>query len=213
MIATTERVGRVNVSFGLPSPEALFLNQAYKAFVAYRDVKVPTELFDWHPPPQGIWPENHKPLFDFFEHFTAHIVFAHTALESFANEAIPSDYTYQTVENKTGQQRSYNRDEIQRHVSLNEKLSQVLPTALKVHSPKGSHLWRDYNNLKRIRDRIIHLKSTDMSRTGPATRTLWGDMLRNPKEPFCDNVHALIGQFGPAIMNRRWYQEYPYTGD
>lgn len=208
-IATTERIRGANVSFGLPSTPALFLSLAYKAFTAYRDVDV-RELFDTHP--QGVWPDNQSPLFNFCEQFAAHVVFAFTALESVANEIIPKEHSYTTVDGKTGQEVTYSRDEIERYVSLDEKLLQVLPSALDVSSPKGLHIWRDYKKLKKLRNRIIHLKMTDRQSTGPEIETVWGDMLRNSKIPFCDNTHKLMGHFGSTVTNRRWYEKYPYTG-
>jgi hypothetical protein len=83
----------------LPSAPALFLNLAYKAFVTYRDVEVPT-LFDLHP--QGRWPDDVKALFDFCEQYAAHVIFAFTALEAFANEVIANQvvknrYSYTTT--------------------------------------------------------------------------------------------------------------------
>jgi hypothetical protein len=209
-IATEEVIGGTSVGFGLPSGPALFLNLAYKAFLTYRDVDV-LGFFDEHPPPQGRWPEDQKPLFDFCEQFAAHVVFAFTALESFANEVIPEGYTYTTTRGQKGQKITYNRDGIERNVSLSEKLAQILPSALGVKPPKGLHIWRDYTNLRKVRDRIIHLKMSDRSRTGPETPTIWGDMLRNSKEPFCDNAHKLMGYFGPVVTNRRWHKTYPYT--
>lgn len=216
-IATTERIGPVNVSFSLPSAPALFLNLAHKAFTTYRDVEIPV-LFDQHPQ-LGIWPDDHTLLLDFCEQFAAHVVFAFTALESFANEIIANEigakgYAYTTTlakrKGKRGEKVTYRGDAIERNVSLNEKLAQVLPDALGVSSPKGLHLWRDYKNLKEWRDRIIHLKMADRQPRGPEIPSIWGDMLRNPKEPFCDNAYKLIGCYGPAITNRRWHQKYPY---
>lgn len=217
-IVTTERVGPVNVSFSLPSAPALFLDLAHKAFAAYRDVEVPT-LFDTDPQ-LGIWPDDHKPLLDFCEQFMAHVVFAFTALESFANEVIANEvrtkgYTYTTTRSmrkgKAGERVMYRGEKIERNVSLNEKLAQVLPDALGVSSPKGLHLWRSYKNLKDWRDRIIHLKMADRQSGGLEIPSIWGDMLRNPREPFCDNVHELMGCYGAAVTARRWYREYPYS--
>jgi hypothetical protein len=218
MVATTERIGVVNVSFSLPSAPALFLNLAHKAFATYRDIEIAT-LFDPHPE-TGIWPENHKPLLDFCEQFAAHVVFAFTALESVANEVIANEvrakgYTYTTTRStkkgKPGEKVTYSGEALERHVALNEKLAEVLPDALGVRSPKGLALWRDYKSLKEWRDRIIHLKSADRQPRGPEIPSIWGDMLRHPKEPFCDNAHSLMGSYGPAITTRRWYQKYPYS--
>lgn len=210
-VATTERVGPVNASFSLPSAPALFLGLAHKAFMAYRDVDV-SAYFGSHP--QGVWPDDHKPLFDFYEQFAAHAVFAFTALESFANEVIPDGYSYTATrgdgKGKPGRKVAYPRDKIERNVSLSEKLAQVLPDALDVSSPKGLHIWREYKNLKEWRDRIIHLKTADRASSGPEVESVWGDMLRHPTEPFCDHAHGLMGHFGPAVRDRRWYREYPY---
>jgi hypothetical protein len=216
-IATTEHVGAAIVSFNLPSAPALFLGLAYKAFATYRDIEIPA-LFDRHP--QGMWPDDHKPLLDLCEQFAAHVVFAFTALESFANEVIANEvtargYTYTTTRStkkaKPGEKVTFGGEALERNVSLNEKLAQVLPDALDVASPKGLHLWRDYKSLKEWRDRIIHLKAADRRAHGPEVPSIWGDMLRNPKEPFCDNAHKLMGSYGPAVSNRRWYQKYPYS--
>ncbi len=214
--ATTERINSVIVSFSLPSAPGLFLNLAHKAFTAYRDVGVPA-LFDPHP--QGIWPDDHKPLLDFCEQYSAHVVFAFTALESFANEVIAhavteNGYSYTTTrstrQGKPGEKVTYRGEKIERNVSLNEKLVQVLPDALTVDSPKGLHIWRDYKNLKGWRDRIIHLKMVDRQARGPEVESIWGDMLRNAKKPFCDNAHKIMGHYGPKVTDRRWHQKYPY---
>jgi hypothetical protein len=98
-LATTERIDSGIVNFSLPSAPALLLNLAYKAFVTYRDVEVPT-LFDLHP--QGRWPDDVKALFDFCEQYAAHVIFAFTALEAFANEVIANQvvknrYSYTTT--------------------------------------------------------------------------------------------------------------------
>jgi hypothetical protein len=210
-LATTEKIGSMIVNLSLPSAPALFLSLAHKAFVSYRDVDVSAYF---NPHPEGIWPDDHTPLFDFCAQFAAHVVFAFTALESFANEAIPPDFSYAatrgTKKGKPSQEVVYRGDAIARNVSLGEKLAQVLPDALNVPTPKGLHIWRNYKSLKGWRDRIIHLKMADRQSSGPEVKTIWGDMLRHPREPFCDHAHELMGHFKPAVIDRRWYGKYPY---
>lgn len=133
-------------------------------------------------------------------------------MESLANEIILKEHSYTTVHGKTAQEVTYSRDEIERYVSLDEKLLQVLPHALDVGSPKGLHIWRDYKKLKEFRNRIIHMKMSDRQRTGPEIKTIWGDMLRSSKTPFCHNTHKVMGHFGSTVTDRRWYEKYPYTG-
>ncbi len=96
-IATTERLKKTIVSFGLPSGPALFLHLAHRAYSKVRDVD-PFSLFNEHP--QGIWPDNQKELFDFLEQLISHVVFSFTALEAFANEVIPDNFMYTFVVEK-----------------------------------------------------------------------------------------------------------------
>ena len=70
-IATEENLSGSLVSFGLPSGPALFLSLSDKAFrkIERTDVK---SLFDTHA--QGIWPDNHSCLFNYFEDYSSHII-------------------------------------------------------------------------------------------------------------------------------------------
>lgn len=207
-IATSERLKKKIVSFGLPSGPALFLHLAHRAYIKIKDLD-PLSLFDQHP--QGIWPDDQKRLFDFFEDFISHVVFSFTALEAFANEAIPNEFKYTFTVEKTGDERIYGKDEIERRVNLDEKLGTVLPKILDISSPKGLQVWEKYKTIKQSRDRIIHLKSIDRRASGPEDETIWGTLLRMHNEPLCDYAHAMIGHFKPAIENRRYYSKYPYT--
>src|SRR5215211_1450372 len=217
MRAGVERVGpaRVPVSFGLPSAPAMFLNLSHKAFSSYRGVNVYT-LFDKHP--QGIWPDTHTPLFNYFESFSAHVVFAFTALESFANELLPEGVAFEVTE-EGGSEKRYTREDVERKASLEQKLAQYLPEALNtlntegphISTPKGLHIWRDFKKLKKTRDRLIHLKAIDRSRKADdKTPTIWADMLNSARVPFCDQAHELMGHYGAAVTERRWYKKYPY---
>jgi hypothetical protein len=167
-IATTERLKKRIVSFGLPSGPALFLHLAHHAYSKIRDID-PLSLFDEHP--QGIWPDNQKALFDFLEELISHVVFSFTALEAFANEVIPDKFTYTFVVERTGEKRTYGKDEIERRINLDEKLGIVLPKVFALTSPKGGSLWENYKTIKKARDRVIHLKSVDKRTSGPEDET------------------------------------------
>jgi hypothetical protein len=207
-IATTERLKKKIVSFGLPSGPALFLHLAHRAYSKIRDID-PFSLFDEHP--QGIWPDNQKELFDFLEDLISHVVFSFTALEAFANEVIPDNFTYTFVVEKTGEKRTYGKDEIERRINLDEKLGIVLPEIFGMSSPKGGSSWEKYKTIKKARDRIIHLKSIDKRASGPEDETIWGTLLRMHNEPLCDYAHSMIGYFKPAIQDRRYFGKYPYN--
>jgi hypothetical protein len=203
-IATTETLGETIVSFGLPSAPALYLNRSRRAYLSIRDID-PKSLFDRHP--TGWWPDDQGPLFDFLEAFATHVVFAHSAVEAFANEAIPEGFQYAVERN--GKEQFLPRSEIERWVSLEEKLHSVLPAALSLPSPKGKVTWENYRAIKKIRDRIIHVKTIDRRASGPEDETLWGTMLREHATPFCDYAHAIIGHY-KSVEGRRWFRKYPY---
>jgi hypothetical protein len=207
-IATSERLNKKIVSFGLPSGPALFLHLAHCAYTKIKDLD-PISLFDQHP--QGIWPDDQRRLFDFFEDFISHVVFSFTALEAFANEVIPKEFKYTFKVEKTGEERTYAKEEIERRINLDEKLGTVLPRVFAVPSPKGLQVWESYKSIKQTRDRIVHLKSIDMRPSDPEDKTIWGTALRMHNQPFCDYAHAMIGHFKPAIASRRYYRKYPYA--
>jgi hypothetical protein len=205
-IASTERLGKKNVSFGLPSGPALFLHLAHRAFSKIKDVDCST-LFDEHP--QGRWPDDSGPLFDFFQNSMAHIVFSFTAIEAFANEVIPRDFQY-TSRRKGKPDVILAKPDIERDINLDEKLSAVLPSVFSLPSPKGKKVWEKFKTIKKFRDRLVHLKSMDLKSSGPDVETIWGTMLKTHGHAWCDDAHAVIGYFKPAVENRRWFHKYPY---
>lgn len=210
-VATTERLGKIVVGFGLPSAPALFLHLAHTAYMKIKDVD-PLRYFDEHPAPQGRYPDDSKALFDFFEQAISHVVFAFTALEAFANEVIPEGHVYTRPDDKKGITVTYQKEEIERNVSLDEKLQTVLPPIHSVPPPKGTQVWERFKQIKTMRDRIIHLKAADRRTSGPEDETLWGDLLRNHNRPYCDYAYEMMRHFGQAITIRRWFKEYPPKG-
>lgn len=205
-MATTERLGKIVVGFGMPSGPALFLHLAHRSFAEIRDSD-PKTLFDQHP--QGRWPNDQGPLFDFLENSMAHIVFSFTAVEAFANEVVPRDFRY-TFKQKGKPDVVLAKADIERHINLDEKLSAVLPAVFSLPSPKGKKVWEKFKAIKKIRDRLVHLKSIDLKSSGPDVETIWGTMLKTHGHAWCDDAHAVIGYFKPAVEDRRWYRKYPY---
>jgi len=205
ILIKAEKLGRQYVDFGVPSAPALFLNAARRSYLQIKDHDPALMFYKWQ---NGRIPINHSKLFDYFELFTTHVVFSFTALEAFANEAIPEEFEYKIE--KKGETTLLKKPDIERSVNLDEKLYSVLPQALGVATPKGKKLWQQYKLLKSMRDRIIHLKSVDRSPSGAESESVWGMMLRAHREPFCDYAHTMMGHYSPAT-NRRWYREYPYT--
>ena len=148
--------GNQRISIGDPSAPALFLSQSNKAY---------EEAINIHPflgnEPSAERRTSSPVVYDYLELIMSSIIFAYTAIEAFANEEIPDDFSYKAERASSGLLVAYQKDSIERRVSLDEKLATILPQALGKPSPKGLRIWADYVNLRKLRDRIIHLKSRD----------------------------------------------------
>lgn len=207
MIATSERRSKLSkkvVSFALPSAPALYLSLAHDA----RSKRMAIDLCDVfvdHPQPQGTWPENHRPLFDWLQLGAAEIIFSFTALEAFANESIPASFEYTWTTSKK-QIKILKGSEIERSVQLDEKLKHVLPKAHNIKSPSGTTAWQQFKELKHVRDRLVHLKTIDRKASGPEHQTIWGLMIAEQKTDFVAYSYNVIGAFPELVKGRRWFE-------
>jgi hypothetical protein len=209
-IATTEKIEGEKLSFGLPSSPGLFLSLALN-FKKQVDKINLTTCFDKHPYPQGTWPEDHKNLFDFFELMIGQIIFSYTAIETFSNIMIPNEYKFQFNRIDPKSTKEYDKEKIERTVSLDKKLDLILPEILSVSSPiNRTELWGKFMLHKDLRDRLIHLKSVDMTASGPEINTIWGDLIRNHKTGFVILAHNIIGHFISNKSGFRWFTKFPY---
>lgn len=204
--STEEKINNVIKEFSLPSGSSLFLNLALKARKESLLFSLQTG-FNIHP--EGCWPDDHKALFDFFESMIAQIIFSYSAIESFVNISIPDHYSYSHT-TSTGEKLIYKADQIERHIDLDTKLLRILPGIFKIATPKGDAVWGFYQDLKRLRNRIIHLKRVDLTRSDWNTKTIWGDLLRKKDEDYSDHAYKLIGHFLKKGEKSRWYKKYPY---
>ncbi len=121
---------------------------------------------------------SYSEAFDYFECVIESVITAFSGLEAFVNEMIPDDYRYETHRQSETILEIMDKEQIERYLSISEKLDSVLPHALKTKSPKGRHFWGDFVKLRRIRDRISHLKTADRRSSGPDNPNLWHDLFR-----------------------------------
>lgn len=205
MFSTNERFANKNVEFGLPSAPALFLNIARNAHCQRAEIDI-SQVFVAHR--QGVWPDEHSLLFDYFEYFASEVIFSFTALEAFANEVIPPDFTYEFKRDEKTDSVTLNKSEIERRVSLDEKLTKIIPKAHDIRSPKGLKPWPNYKELKKVRDRLIHLKSIDRKSSNAQHQTIWGLMLEKHNFVFPDLAVRVIGHYEALVKDRRWFKLY-----
>ena len=144
--------GERRIRIGFPSAPALFLSQSHKAHE--QALRIHPFLGKW-PPVPGKDPS--VTAYDYLELIMASVIFSYTALEAFANEEIPDDFTYE-MKRTSGVLVPRDKEWVERNLSLDEKLATVLPQVTGKPTPKGSKVWQGYVGLRKLRHRIVHLK-------------------------------------------------------
>lgn len=96
---------------------------------------------------------------DFIELIQIAVVFAYTAIESFANLSIPEDYTYEVKLKNKGITEVYDKVAIERWISLGDKLSNILTKIYKTPKIESQKFWSNLKSLEKHRHNIIHQKS------------------------------------------------------
>jgi hypothetical protein len=182
------------ISFYDPSATALFLDQSHSAFLrAIQSLKSCNVK-----PGSGTYEiEPLYLLYDYFEYIAASVVFACLAIESYVNGRIPHDFIY-SKSTKLGRVTNYSKAEIERSISLEEKLSTVLPQALGVASPENLSLWGAFKDMKDIRNRIVHLKSGDVYPSipdSPNADSIWQELLDKKQDDYAVIAKRIILHF------------------
>ena len=167
---------RKKLTIAVPNATALFLNISARAWNEAKEIRERNGIDD--PTAEDVEFSEDSKAFDSIERVIEAVTMAFSGLEAFVNELIPEDYRYYT--NRTSEiiLESMNKEKIERHLSLTEKLESVLPKALGTESPKGRGCWGDFIRLKKIRDRIVHMKTADRESSGPENPNLWHELFR-----------------------------------
>lgn len=172
------------LTFGLPSISALYLDLAAKLHKeSFDGMKEDDFIAKYSADPVRFGVKNESQLFDLLEKRIASVIFSYTSLESFANMEIPKDYIYRRTRDDKKRLEEYDKDQIERYISLKEKLTVILPEIYKIKSPKNKKVWHKYTSLEKTRNRLIHIKSQDVRSANFNEDTLWGLIV---KEEFPD---------------------------
>ncbi len=139
-----------------PDPVLIYFNSAYANFRHIEEYKRNLILvLD-----QGVITESiSNDLYNYFSITNGFVIFIFTAIEAFINRSIPENFIYSIP--RSNRTESYNKEQIQRNLSFDDKLGKVLSqvtgkTFAKSHSLKYQHII----NLKEFRDLIIHTKDS-----------------------------------------------------
>jgi hypothetical protein len=196
---------------GLPSPLALYLGAAADAERRARRHlgRALRGLADHRTPFAGQLRRREQHLFDGLQERAVAIVFSLTALEAFANDAIPPDFLLQRANPKTGQPESLDAQTIGRFVSLDDKLTSVVSVVAGKHGLDTTSHWQHYRWLSALRDRLIHLKPRDWRGLAPedSGRWIWTHVAASRTALAPWHVRNILLYFvEPAVP--RWLQHF-----
>ena len=105
--------------------------------------------------------EKSKAICDYIELVETSIVFAYTSIEAFANISIPNIYKYIYKNKSKGIEETYDKDAIERWITLKDKISVILPDIYRVKKPTQKKWLSDFIKLEAYRHDIIHQKTID----------------------------------------------------
>lgn len=177
------RTAKGPVFFTLPSITAMMLNISHESWTEGQKLLNKHKPYRRHkfsfstPSKEYLYFYIHSKklgkFFDALEKIIQSYIFAYSALEHFANMSLPDNYTY------SKKKKNYNRQQVERLITLDEKLSTILPAIYKIEEYELS---KEYINLKKIRDNIIHFKSQDFSPNWSKGAFIWTKLVVTRKE-------------------------------
>jgi len=152
------------VRFITPSMVALQINIANEAL---REVKVlNNKIQNLHSQQKlddgsinNLLIEHTLEVYNFIEHAQKAIIFSFTALETFINLSIPNDFIWKKITSRKTE--VYDKEQIERYISWKEKINLVVTDIYEVPQIKKMGFWSDLIELLDIRNRLIHIKSSD----------------------------------------------------
>ena len=197
--------------FGAPNVAAMLLEQAHVLWISASDISAAfSPTLDGQRQPA----EGESGVFDIIQARIAAIMVACAGVEAFANQSIGLAYgnsQYQYVsKTKSGLLESWSLDRIERHMSIDDKMGTVLPEIFKVESPKGHTEWHHFQQLKTLRDRLVHCKIRDILQKSPSDNTIWSPLTAIPFRDPSGDAYNLINYFCSRMPESpRWAAKYP----
>ena len=164
------------ITIAVPNATALFLNISAQSWNTAQEIRRRNGIDSAIK--RDIEFSSHSEAFNYLEQVIASVMMAFSGLEAFVNEMIPDKYRYETHRRSEIILDIMDKSQIERHLSISEKLGLVLPDALKTKSPKGRDFWGDFVKLRKIRDRINHMKTADRKSSGQDNPNLWHDLFQ-----------------------------------
>lgn len=156
------------ISFPEPSVAAFALNVAHDAASAAMPMQASLDIGPYSRtgdiPIRTVAHSDIPQLYDFFEKCMIAALFSFQAVEAYANKMIDhhSREGFMWIDRR-GEYRHHSVEELERYVSTENKVGELLPAILKMTTPKGKVVWQDFKKLKQVRDAATHVKSADQT--------------------------------------------------
>ena len=203
------------IGFITPSAVALALNVAIGSARRAEELR-PKVPYVKNLGPNGIVfsvpVQNSSALFDFFEQCMISATFSFRSIEAFCNHAIGRNLNAPlAVKTRRGEE-LLSVDDLERKLSTEEKIGDVLPKILGVPTPRGKAVWHSLKQLQKVRDSIIHLKRFDQNPMSDIDKqSLFFQLLNHNPIVFPDTAIALVSYFYNEKQRPRWLSMAPPT--
>jgi hypothetical protein len=148
-------------------------------------------------------------LYDYFEYCMIATTFSYQALEAFTNHSISKELggaCYKIEKVRCGRNETFflTSEELERQYSTDEKLGTILPTILKMKSPKQTKAWQHYKDLKKLRDKIMHFKPSELQLTNFTKKTFFFLLLDYDLKNIVVDALQILEYFSPKIGEKWW---------
>jgi hypothetical protein len=133
-----------------------------------------------------------------FSNVTTHITFLFNTIEAFINLQIKEDTIFEW--SKDDKTERYNRDQIQRHLTFERKLKEVIPqiTGRAFHVDFG-HKYESILDLKVLRDEIMHTK-VDFLKKPNLYQALFTNLLNYGFQDYMNHVRDYVNYYSLNLI-------------
>lgn len=122
-------------------------------------------------------------FYELIEYAYQAIIFSFNALEAFINISIPENFILKKENSKNTE--IYNKSQTERYFSWKDKIDFLGKEIYKLDGVKKEPFWQGLNDLEKLRNRLIHMKSTDDT-------SIIEDIMKSDLPKLCESSEKFI---------------------
>lgn len=184
------------LEFSAPQVVSLYLSAAAE-YARKGEKKRLTVLGHTRPRDEFSVVTNDSLLLDCLEDYTIAVLLSFASIEAIANSTIESlQETDAVVVIRAGGEVEIAKGEMNRRLSLSEKLDKVCPMQTGEPSIKGSKPWEAYVRLKRLRDCLVHPEGKGVSQN-PDKPSALGHLILGSASRCAEDAELVISSVRP----------------